>query len=110
MSAIVAEGERLLAELQSLADEEAAEQAQAELEAQALAELRLTAPAILDLLHTVLARLSTVEQKVDAAYQAVCATRIRRPVRDELGTILYVVDEMQPPIWATPVSGPPTPD
>lgn len=108
VSSIVAEGQRILDEQRALiaqqAAEEAAEQAQAELEAQALAELRLTAPAILDLLTAVLARLAAAETEIEATKQMCMATRVRRPVRDELGTILYVVDELQPPAWAMPMT------
>lgn len=97
MSSIVAEGEALLAA--EAARREAAVQAEAE--AQALAELRATAPALIELLNTVVTRLATLEMQGAEIRQMVMATRVRRPVRDDLGTILYVVDELQPPVWAS---------
>lgn len=104
MSTVVEEGERLLAAEAARVQAEREAQAQEELEAQALAELRLSAGAILGLLSTVVARLDTLEKQVANTEQMVMCTRIRRPVRDELGTILYVVDEMNPPIWAQPLA------
>lgn len=106
MSELVAEGRRLVAEQE-------AERRRAEQEAEAMAELRVTAPAILDLLTAISAqlvafgaRLDQLEARQDNTWQAVIATRVRRPVRDELGTILYVVDELQPPVWAVPIDTP----
>lgn len=58
---------------------------------------------ILGVLTAVLERLNALEAKQVETMQCVIASRVRRPIRDELGTILYVVDELQPPVWAQPV-------
>lgn len=71
--------------------------------------------AVLDTVASLLGRLDVLERQVAALQEKLCdgldrvqatveATRVRRPVRDDLGTILYVIDELQPPIYAMPVS------
>jgi len=62
-------------------------------------------PALIALVTGLCDRLSTLEAKVEQNFQAIVATRVRRPVRDDLGTILYVVDELQAPLWAQPMMG-----
>ena len=99
MSKLLDEGRELLA--REAAQQAAADQAAAE--ATAIAELRLSSGAILELLGTVVSRLALLEAQVERTESMVMATRVRRPVRDELGTILYVVDELQPPVWAQPM-------
>lgn len=98
MSELIAVGERILQDEQ-LRIERAA------LEAQAMAELRVAAPAILDLLSAMSARLAVVEAQVAANTRMVMATRIRRPVRDASGTIQYVVDEIDPPPGVAALAG-----
>jgi multidrug resistance efflux pump len=96
-SELVSAGYAILAEQQ-------ARTARAEAEVQAIAELRIAAPAILDLLTAMAARIAGLEQqvvmsheKMDHCTAMVMATRIRRPIRDASGTIRYVVDELAPP-------------
>lgn len=90
-------GEELLAAEQARIDRAAAE-------AMAVAELRVAAPAIIDLLTAVVARLAALEYEVqqnragiDRAIGYMMATRIRKPIRNAAGEIIYVVDELAPP-------------
>lgn len=99
MSSIVADGERILAAEAARALAEA----QALREAQALAELRASAPALLALFDTVCTRLAAIETRLADVHRQVLATRYRTPIRDEIGTIVGVVDEINPPIWARPI-------
>jgi len=57
------------------------------------------------LVQTLVDRIGVLEGEVRRTQQMVQATRVRRPVRDDLGTILYVVDEVTPPVWAQVVEG-----
>lgn len=93
--------------LQSQAAADAAARAQVEADLAADATVAALGTQIVTLLATVLDRLAELEAKQVQTTAMVCATRVRRPVRDELGTVLYVVDEMQPPVWATPIDSPP---
>lgn len=73
---------------------------------EAAMELReaTTSSAMMAMLDTILGRIKCLEEQLALTHQQVLATRVRRPVRDEIGTILYVVDEVQAPIWAQSVS------
>ena len=77
--------------------------------AEATRELELAAVggSLVELLSTVISRLAGLEAEVVGLRAQVVASRVRRPVRDDLGTILYVVDELTPPVWAQPVDAPP---
>ena len=68
----------------------------------------LLGPQLVSLMGQVMERLDRVEACVAKVEASVNATRVRRPVRDELGTILYVVDELEPPVWAQPTTTIPT--
>jgi carbon starvation protein CstA len=99
MASVVEEGMALLAQQQ-------AEQTAART-ADELAQLGINAVA--GLLSTIVSRLADLEAQVAALSTISTGTRVRRPVRDEMGTIMYVVDELQPPIWASPMPGPVNP-
>lgn len=68
---------------------------------QAMLELGGNAIGIHALLNTIMLRLEKLEQCVEEhgrqTEQLILATRVRRPVRDDDGTILYVVDEIVKP-------------
>lgn len=88
---VVERGARIIAEQQA-ATQAAADQLAAEAREQ---ELLATGTAnIVALLTTVMARLVSLEETVATLNRQVVASRIRRPVRDEDGTIIYVVDEL----------------
>lgn len=97
---VVERGARILAEQQAAA-QAAADQVAAEAREQEL--LALGTANIVSLLTTVLDRLVSLEATVATLNQQVVASRIRRPVRDETGTIIYVVDEL---MGAAPVAEP----
>jgi len=94
---VIERGRRLLAEeqAQALAASAAADQAAAEAREQEL--LQVGVENVATLLSTVLTRLEGVEQELAGLRRQVMASRVRRPVRGEDGTILYVVDELQAP-------------
>lgn len=94
---VIERGRRLLAEEQAraLAASAAADQAAAEAREQEL--LQVGVENVATLLSTVLTRLEGVEQELAGLRRQVVASRVRRPVRGEDGTILYVVDELQAP-------------
>ncbi len=69
----------------------------------------LLGPQLVTLMGTILDRLAGVEAQLAAQgvrlEARMDATRVRRPVRDDRGQILYVIDELDPPTYALPVSG-----
>jgi len=95
---VVERGRRLLAEQQAAeaAERAAADQLAAEQREQEL--MRVGVENVSILLSTVLTRLEGVEQELSGLRRQVVASRVRRPVRGEDGTILYVVDEIEPPM------------
>lgn len=98
---VVERGRRLLAEeaaKQAAADQAAAEQREQDL-------LRVGVENVSTLLSTVLTRLEAVEQELSGLRRQVVASRVRRPVRGEDGTILYVVDEIEPPVLGPMMEG-----
>lgn len=86
MSELVAIGERILQEEQLRL-----ERADAAL---AVSEVREALPQVLALVGTIAARLSAVEAQLAELTRVEMAPRIRRPVRDASGVILYATDEL----------------
>lgn len=102
---VIERGRRILAEQQAaaLAEQAAADQVAAEAREQQLFQVGVENVAAL--LSTVLTRLEGVEQELAGLRRQVVASRVRRPVRGEDGTILYVVDELQAPIMGPDEDG-----
>lgn len=94
MESVVELGARLLAEREAA---ERAMQDQADAEAREEQLLAVGTANIVELLSAVLTRLCALEEQVADTHRQVSLGRVRRPVRDEAGTILYVVDELMAP-------------
>lgn len=90
--------------LQAQQAADAAVRAQLDADLAADATVAALGTQIVSLLTAVLDRLGQLETKQAETQAMVVATRVRRPIRDELGSILYVVDELRPPEWAAPLS------